>query len=144
MLGQVLDFTSINDDLEAESTISSSTRTLETHTDKDIDDAFDLQPRVGEIEQELKKLKERLEEGIAGMDALRRELFGLDSTRPSQSSQGRINTIIENGVDEKQSRHNLEPTKQRTEVGATPENASQIVDGGDSESGQAKGGTLSK
>ena len=86
---QVTDFAAMNDELEADdsSTFSSSPEDDHTGDDDNADDEpASLKPRVGQIEKELTALKLRLEEGIAGMAALRREMLSLVSNRPRSSS----------------------------------------------------------
>ncbi|CAM9766546.1 unnamed protein product [Ectocarpus fasciculatus] len=86
---KAMDFAAMNDELEADeksSTQSSSSSRPDESDAKDDDDdansnadASNLNPRVSDIEKELVQLKQRLEEGIAEMDALRQEILGTGS-----------------------------------------------------------------
>ncbi|CAM9150550.1 unnamed protein product [Ectocarpus sp. 12 AP-2014] len=86
---KAMDFAAMNDELEADekSSIqsSSSSRPDESDAQEHDDDtnsnadASNLNPRVSDIEKELVQLKQRLEEGIAEMDALRQEILGAGS-----------------------------------------------------------------
>ncbi|CAM9852110.1 unnamed protein product [Ectocarpus sp. 6 AP-2014] len=86
---KAMDFAAMNDELEADekssTQSSSSSRPDESDTKEDDDDtnrnddASNLNPRVSDIEKELVQLKQRLEEGIAEMDALRQEILGAAS-----------------------------------------------------------------
>ncbi|CAM9812348.1 unnamed protein product [Scytosiphon promiscuus] len=85
---KVLDFTAMNDELEAEDSPSpspaSSSRSQDTSDEddnnkNDDEGESDLQPRVAEIEEELITLKQRLEDGMAAMDVLRLEFLNAGS-----------------------------------------------------------------
>ncbi|CBJ27886.1 hypothetical protein Esi_0086_0080 [Ectocarpus siliculosus] len=86
---KAMDFAAMNDELEADekssTQSSSSSRPDESDAKEDDDntnrndDASNLNPRVSDIEKELVQLKQRLEEGIAEMDALRQEILGAGS-----------------------------------------------------------------
>lgn len=80
----------MNDELEADSSPPSTRRSVdddEADNDGEVDDANALRPKVAQIEEELQELKERLEEGIAGMETLKQQLLPLVSAEAPQISQ---------------------------------------------------------
>ncbi|CAM9151764.1 unnamed protein product, partial [Laminaria digitata] len=85
---KVTDFAAMNDELEADdSSASSSSPEDEQFDDDNADGGLSaLKPRVRGIEEDLKELKLRLEEGITEMAALRQEMLAVMSTRPPPSS----------------------------------------------------------
>lgn len=87
----------MNDELEADS--APSTRRLisdAVDSDREVDDAYALRPKMAQIEEELQELKERLEEGIAEMDTLKQQLLLLLSAQAPQILQGR-SSVAPNG-----------------------------------------------
>lgn len=98
------DFTAINDELEAEDSSLATSRSMADQSDvckSTANDVSTLAPRMSEIEEELKHLKQQLEEAMTGMDALRREPLVDVSPREIFNAQRRASTTSDRKRDDK-------------------------------------------